>query len=212
VKESIYAPVIDNGSGNSRSAWGLSMFMLGMSPVMQGRKVVVEGISFPYPCGAMNIATASFLESGCDRMLTIDTDEVFKPSDVEMLLSHNEPFVNGIYPKKKPGLEFPIVPIDGDNPFTEDGRPPLREVARCARGFSSIHRDVFESMKPHVECYECPQTNKREYQFWKTLPGGHSEDFAFCDLWRKLGGKVLVDISVRVIHEGIISFPIAGTY
>ncbi len=212
MKESLYVPIIDNGGGMSRSSWGLSMFMLGMSPAMAGRKVIVEGISFPYPDGALNIATASFMESGCDRMLIIDTDEVFKPSDVEALLSHGEPFVCGIYPKKKPGLEFPIVPLDGDNPFAEDGRPPLRKVARCARGFSSIHRSVFKAMQPHVEKYVCAQTEKEEFLYWKTLPGGHSEDFAFCDLWRKLGGKVLVDISVRVIHEGSASYPIAGTY
>jgi hypothetical protein len=213
MSESLYVPIIDNGSQLSRTSWALSMFMLGMSPVMAGRKVIVEGISYPYPDGAMNIASASFMESGCDRMLIIDADERFTPKDVESLLSHDLPLVAGLYPKKKPGLEFPVVPLDSDpNPFAEDGRGVLREVARTARGFMALRREVFEAMKPHVEKYVCAESNKEEFLYWKTLPGGHSEDFAFCDLWRKIGGKVWIDTSVRVIHEGSISFPIPGTY
>lgn len=210
--ESLYFPIIDNGGGNSRTAWGISMFMLGMSGALADRKVIVEGISYPYPDGSVNIATASFMEKGLDRMIIIDTDEVFTSDDVRNLLAHDLPFVSGIYPKKIPGLEFPVVPIGEDNPFADDGRPSLREVARCARGFSNIHRGVFEAMQPHVEKYIAPETGKEEYDYWRHLPGGHSEDFAFCDLWRKIGGKVWIDISIRVKHEGSCSYPIAGTY
>lgn len=189
------------------------MFMLGHSDVMAGRKVVVEGISYPYPDGAQNIASASFMESGCERMVVIDTDEVFTPNDVAMLLSHDVPLVSGIYPLKRPGLEFPIVPLESDpNPFAEDGRVDLREVARCARGFLNVHRSVFELMQPHVEKYVCPEKGTEEFLYWKNLPGGHSEDFAFCDLYRKLGGKVMVDHRIRVKHEGSCSYPIPGTY
>lgn len=187
------------------------MFMLGMSGVLADRKIIVEGISFPYPDGAMGIATSNFMRQGLDRMIVIDTDEVFAPSDVENLLSHDLPIVSGLYPKKKPGMEFPIVALDGDDPLADDGRV-LREVARCARGFINIHRSVFELMQPHVESYECPEFNTREYLYWKNLPGGHSEDFAFCDLYRKLGGKVFIDYRIRVKHEGSCSYPIQGTY
>lgn len=188
------------------------MFMLGMSGVLAERQVKVEGISYPYPDGSQNIASASFTKSGYDRLITIDTDEVFEPSDVAKLLAHDVPFVCGIYPKKRPGLEFPIVPLDGDNPLLDDGRPSLREVARCARGFSSIHRSVFETMKPHVPTYIAPETDLEESDYWRHLPGGHSEDFAFCDLWRSLGGKVFIDLDIRVKHEGSCSYPIPGTY
>lgn len=211
--DSIFLPIIDNGGGNSRTAWGLSMFALGLSNVLDGRKVIAEGISYPYPDGACNLASGMFLDSKCDRMVIIDTDEVFKPQDVELLLSHDVQFVSGLYPKKKPGLEFPVVPLESDlNPFADDGRPYPREVARCARGFLNVHRSVFEAMIPHVPKYHCDETNSERYLFWKGLPGGHSEDFAFCDLWRSLGGKVLVDPRITVKHEGSCSYPIPGTY
>lgn len=212
-KESLFFPVIDNGGGNSRTAWGMSMFVLGLSGVLAGRKVVVKSISYPYPDGAMNIATSHFLDSGCDRMIIIDTDEVFEPWCVSLLLSHDLPFVSGLYPKKCPGLEWPCVPLDEDPlPFADDGRPYPREVARCARGFLNLHRDVFIQMQDAVPDYFCDQTQSQRKLFWRGLPGGHSEDFEFCDRWRILGGKVLVDPRITVLHEGSVSYPIPGTY
>lgn len=212
MKPRLYLPIIDNGGGNSRTAWGISLFMAGLDGAFKDYEVHVEGISYPYPDGAANIASASFMNRGFDRMLIIDTDETFETHDVTKLLAHDLPFVSGIYPKKRPGLEFAIVPMEGDNPLADDGRPSLREVARCARGFCAIKRDVFETMKPHTPTYIAPETDKEEHDYWRHLPGGHSEDFAFCDLWRSLGGKVWLDIDIRVKHEGSCSYPIAGTY
>lgn len=48
-------------------------------------------------------------------------------------------------------------------------------------------------------------------EFWKTMPGGHSEDFDFCDRWRALGGKILVDQRITAQHEGSVVYPISGT-
>ncbi len=212
MRPTLYLPIIDNGGGNSRTAWGISLFMAGISGAFMDYEVNVEGISYPYPDGSMNIATASFMKRGFDRMLVIDTDEVFEPEDIKKLLSHDLPFVSGIYPKKRPGLEFAIGALEGDNPLADDGRPSLREVVRVPRGFCAIKREVFETMKPHAPTYIAPETDLEETDYWRHLPGGHSEDFAFCDLYRSLGGKVFVDIDVRVKHEGSCSYPISGTY
>lgn len=187
--------------------------MFGALGNVRDHELTVGGFSYPYPDGAMNMASTSFLESDCDEMIVIDTDVVFPPSHLAMLLSHDEPLVFGLYPKKKPGLEFPVEPLDGDSePFANDGRPPLREVARCAKGFMRVNRSVFDKLKPHVEKIECAQTRRKQYLFWKTLPGGHSEDFAFCDLWRSIGGKILVDSRITCQHEGSALYPIKGTY
>jgi hypothetical protein len=213
MAESIFFPIIDNGGGNSRTAWGMSLFQLGLSGILGGRSVQLKSISYPYPDGAMNIATNEFRESRCDRMVVIDTDEVFEPWHVDMLLSHDVPFVSGLYPKKCPGLNWPVVPLDSDPlPFADDGRSYPREVARCARGFLALRREVFDTMEPHVDRYFCEETQSTQFLFWKGLPGGHSEDFQFCDKWRELGGKILVDPRITVLHEGSCSYPIPGTY
>ena len=212
MPESVYFPIIDNGMGLSRTGWGMSMFELGISGVLAGRQVFFEQISYPYPDGAMQLATATFRERGLDRMVVIDTDETFRPDDVRILLSHDLQFVSGLYPKKRLGLEFPVVPLDGDdNPFIEDENP-LREVARCARGFLSLHRSVFDILESHVSRYFCEESKKEQPLFWNNLPGGHSEDFALCDLWRRHGGKVWIDKRIVVRHEGSVSYPIPGTY
>lgn len=212
MSKSLYYPIIDNGMGLSRTSWAFSMLMAGLT-VLRKYKVSPQAISFPYPDGAMNIATFEFLESGCERMVVIDTDVVFTPNDLEMLLEHDEPLVFGLYPKKQPGLIFPVIPLEGDEtPFANDGRPDLREVACCARGFMSVHRSVFELMKPHCVLETNDQTSCDNYAFWTKLPGAHSEDFAFCNLYRKLGGKVLVDRRICCRHDGHVSYPIPGTY
>ena len=145
-------------------------------------------------------------------MLVIDTDEIFSPSHVDLLLSHDLPFISGIYPKKKPGLEFPIVPLsDNQNPFA-DSQPVPVEVERCARGFLALDRSVFEQIKPLVPTYTDAETGRTQFLFWKCLQGGHSEDFAFCDLYRSIGGKIMVDRRILTQHEGSAVYPIPGTY
>jgi len=151
-------------------------------------------------------------------MITIDTDESFEPRHVQMLLSHDEPFVAGLYCKKMPGLEWIYAPLDETkgNPFEGDpfNSPPLVEVARIARGFTSIHRSVFEALEPHCERYieYASGTGKKEVEYWRTLPGGHSEDFDFCDRYRAIGGRIMVDRRIAVWHHGNIRFPIPETY
>lgn len=159
------------------------------------------------------MATARFLEGDCDEMIVLDTDEAWMPKSLAYLLQHDEPLVFGLYPKKQPGLIFPCNPLPGlEDVFADDGGPALREVAHCARGFMRIHRSVFDKMKPHVPVVPDTFSGGEQYEFWRCMPGGHSEDFAFCDKWRALGGRILVDRRIFVQHQGPILFPIPGTY
>ena len=175
-----------------------------------GRAFTACSISYPYPDGAMNMATALFLESDCEEMLVIDTDVIFTRQHVDWLLSHDEPLVFGLYPKKQAGLVYPTEALTDANPF--EGENILCEVKRTARGFMRVHRSVFEGMKPHVPQYTCAQTGRESWAFWRVLMGGHSEDFAFCDLWRSLGGKILIDRRCTAQHEGSAVYPIPGTF
>lgn len=202
----LFLPIIDNGMGLSRTSWAISM--LG---AFSGRAFVARSISYPYPDGAMNIATTDFLESDCDEMVVIDTDVVFSRQQIDHLLSHDEPLVFGIYPKKEVGLIYPAEPTE-ESPQPFAGESNLCEVKRTARGFMRVHRSVFEAMKPHVPKYTCAQTGRESWAFWRLLIGGHSEDFAFCDLWRSLGGKILIDRRCATQHEGSAVYPIPGTY
>lgn len=145
-------------------------------------------------------------------MIIIDTDVVFRPEHLTWLLEHDEPMVFGLYPKKELGLKFPLEWLTDENPFSTALVPHLVEVKRVARGFSRIHRSVFEKLAPHVAEYFDEQSQSTHREFWKYLPGGHSEDFAFCDLWRFAGGKILVDQRITAQHEGSAVYPILGTF
>jgi len=211
MRPRLFIPIIDNGMGLSRTSWALSLAVACLT-TLRDYSATIQSISYPYPDGAMNIATATFLASDCDEMIVIDTDVAFTREHLAMLLSHDEPLVFGLYPKKQPGLEFPVVPLASRPlPFHGDG-PALREVERCARGFMRAKREVFEKMKSVVGTYRDAQTQSDEFLFWQNLPGGHSEDFNFCDNWRKLGGKILVDSRICAQHEGSALYPIPGTF
>jgi hypothetical protein len=177
------------------------MFALGISDVLNEHEITVESLSYPYPAAAMTMATELFMKLDADRMLVIDTDVIFEPRHVAMLLSHDVPFVAGIYPKKVPGLEFPMMPLDpSDSPtdiFSDDpNAKPLVEVAAIARGFSLIKREVFEAVG----------------STWNNMPDGSSEDFELCQRMRAAGIKVLVDQRVTLKHEGSAVYPIPGTF
>jgi len=210
----LFFPIIDNGLGLSRTSWAVA-FAGACLGVLRGFDIILQPISYPYPDGAMNIATNDFLASGADEMIVIDTDVLFTDAMLRSLLSHPVALVFGYYPKKQPGLVFPMEWLTEENPFAQNPLPgfsPLVEVKRTARGFMRAHRSVFETLSPHVRQYPDPDTGKPFFEFWKLLPGGHSEDFAFCDLWREHGGKILVDQLAGAQHEGTAVYPIPGTY
>lgn len=207
---------MDNGVGVCRIGYALAMTTAAAS-VLRGYTVTFQASSYPYPDGHANIVTESFLESLADEMIIIDTDIVFTPKHLEMLLSHDVPLVSGIYPKKKLGLEFPIIPLPGtdtQSAFALDGENPLVEVECVARGFLRIHRDVFGSLDKHpdIMCYRCSETGRNTTEYWKNIIGGHSDDFEFCRRYRSLGGKVLVDKRILTKHAGNIDYPVKGTY
>lgn len=148
-------------------------------------------------------------------MFLHDLDIIYSPQHLEWLLSHDHPYVGGVVPKRVLGLELAIYPYD---PLASDplapGVEPLID-ADCGRGFVRIHRDVFDLMKPHVHVYQDDQEANSagawRWEFFRSKPGGHSEDFQFCEKYRSLGGKPKVDQRICVHHEGSAVYPIKGT-
>lgn len=206
----IFLAIADNGMGLSRTSWAVSM-MGACLDVLSKYHVSIARVSNPYPEMSMNIASNSFMESGCDEILIIDTDIKFSTSELRRLMTHEHPFVSGLYTKKTPGLFFVAAGLDGDaSPFANDGRPRLRPIKRVAKGFLRLQREVFEKTRPLRAEVEDPR-GESMVEYRKTLPGEHSEDFEFCDAWRSVGGQVMVDTSVILQHEGSIPFPILET-
>lgn len=217
----LFFPQLENGMGLTHGGYSNS-FALSCLSVLREHDVKLCRLSDPSPTFTGNHAAEVFLNhTDCERMVIIDTDLIFKPEQLGYLLSHSEPFVAGIYPQGKPGLHFALKVMDEEiglscfakNPFDKNINP-LVEVKRVARGFSNIHRSVFEEMisKGAVKKYLDDASKKEQWEFWKYLPGGHSEDFRLCDDYRSIGGHIYVDQRCVCQHEKTAIYPIKGTY
>src|SRR5258706_6655532 len=98
---SIFLPLLDNGGGNVRANYIIS--------VLRGFKdmdIHIERFSDSLPSRARNRAAAYFLrETQRDYILFIDSDIIFDQNHINFLMESDEPILAGIYCKKGKGIE-----------------------------------------------------------------------------------------------------------
>lgn len=135
-----------------------------------------------------------------DHLLTIDTDIIFRPENVEQLLRHDLPVVSGLYfVNDKPprpnasrrNAEGYMKAIDADE---LDG---LVEVDALGAGFMLVHRGVFKEIGE--------QDNVRGGPWYRQDAVGANgwplePDYAFCQRVQQAGHKVYVDPEAFVGH------------
>jgi hypothetical protein len=169
---------------------------------------------------ARNGIAASFLASGCDRLVFIDADIGFTAEHVLRLLAHDVDVIGGMYRKKSPEtVDFAanlLIDDAGQGKVNEDTGALLARHA--ATGFLAIKRRVFETMRdswPHLKYRMHPDQSRPaglgEYawSFFDCITDPAtldylSEDYAFCHRWRALGGEVWVDPGLILDHHGSV--------
>ena len=168
---------------------------------------------------ARNAAAAHFIDSDCSHMMFIDSDIEFDAHSVVKLLSFDKEVVSGVYPKKyyvfdrvPSGKEIVDFVIAGEVQLNAEG---LIESTYLPTGFLMINKSVFiEMMAKYPELkYENDINGYGDldyfYDFFKVgVRDGiyESEDWGFCSLWRKIGGKVLIDPTIKLGHIGWNTF------
>lgn len=171
-----------------------------------------------------------FLEQNFEYFLFVDADISFMGSDVLLLLLADKDVVCGIYPKKeidwgqvekaaKQGKEnlkdysgaFVLNMDVGEQTTDVHG---LLEVRHGGTGFMLIKRRVFEMLAPHVPQYRASTIKDQSgnfrypltHEFFTTSIDSSgcllSEDYHFCDLWRKHGGKIYANPFIKLEHIG----------
>ena len=163
---------------------------------------------------ARNEIVASFLASDCTHLFFIDADIGWKPEDFIAVLLHDREVVGGVYRMKcdepRYTLNLSKMTINIEN--------GLAEAERIGTGFLCIQRSVFEKMMaeyPHMKyvsksdilsekekefCYTFFDTEvDRDGVYW-------SEDFAFCNRWKALGGKIYFNPYINLDHMGSYVF------
>lgn len=176
-----------------------------------------------------NLAMTFIGDKTLDLMMFIDADIMFTEHDVLRLILADREFAAGVYPKKainwtavakaaqagKDKIEdwscsylFNAVGLE-DGQADEDG---MIEVSHAATGFLLLKRSVFEKLIPTTQTYEdlIQGNSVKGYDFFKVGVGENgrytSEDYWFCNSWRKAGGKIYVNPYLKLGHIGTHAF------
>jgi hypothetical protein len=170
-----------------------------------------------------------FMEKGFDYLMFIDADISFDGQAVATLMAADRDITCGIYPKKeidwkqvskaaKDGKEnladyggaFVMNMVGNKQESDGDG---VIEVRHGGTGFMLIKRKVFDELAPHVPQYRISThkvdgeyTKPLTYEFFATSIDETgallSEDYHFCELWRKHGGKIYANPFIKLEHVG----------
>ena len=159
---------------------------------------------------ARNRLVSKFLATDARDLVFIDADLAWKAEDFVRLMSRPHPFVAGVYQRKsRTKIDFTVK--FGPTIAMDEHR--LMEVERVGTGFMRLRRDCIEKM---VAAY--PQLKLRNPSapddpnlyalFDTTVVDGQfiGEDFTFCDRWRAIGGRVMIDPAIDFAHHGSAAY------
>ena len=148
---------------------------------------------------ARNKLLSVFLESDCDQLIFIDSDQAWTPNDLLKLINSDKNFIGApVILKTSNSYNVSFNTVDNDE---------LMEVNFVGTGFLKISKKVAKAVWDISEEYkEGDSLNKMAFEI-KIIDGNiMSEDFVFCKKWKDLGGKIFIDPSIDPYHIGSASF------
>lgn len=154
---------------------------------------------------ARNACLKEFIDSEATDLLFIDSDVGFEVDAIQRIMSYDrQDVIAGVYPKKSDTEDYPVrVPPNHVLQADSDG---LVEVHGAPTGFMRIPRIVAEKMLEAYKHQRFVGQSGDSYTvvFERIFVGRErmSGDYAFCERWRRLGGKVFVDPEIAFTHEG----------
>lgn len=161
---------------------------------------------------------ANFLaDKDATDLVMIDSDVGWEPGGLMKLLSHDVDFVAGSYPKRQDPITFMFrSELDQGGALMGDPSTGLIEVWGMPGGFMRMKRHVAEKMVEHYQDLTALDASSPggkvcrlfDPYWYKTEDGNRvlSEDYAFCQRWRDIGGKVFMDASISMAHIGTKAF------
>ncbi len=168
---------------------------------------------------ARNALAAEFLKSDCTHFLQLDCDLIFGLDQIIRLVSHDELIVAGLYPMKKPELQW-VANFKANEEEDERG---LHRVRYAGTGCLLVKRVVLEKMidaLPDIAYGPDDSEHAAGHDFFSV--GVHrgadgntrylSEDWYFCQRALDLGIDVFMDTRVVLKHIGQITYPLADPF
>lgn len=133
-----------------------------------------------------------FLQGEWSHLFFIDDDIGFTGLTFRRMLTSGFDVVAAAAPYRSDNQRgFTVDPKDIHG--VHDG---FGEVDRIGAGFMCIKREVFDKM---LKTYTIARL------FALSLGDDNAlveEDHSFCELWQRLGGKVLIDVTAELAHQG----------
>jgi hypothetical protein len=140
----------------------------------------------------------------------IDADLSWSPEDFWRLVGFPVPFVAGVYQRKsRTKIDFTVkfgtaIAMDAQR---------LMQVERVGTGFMRLRRDCIEKMAAahpslRLDNPASPDDANLYALFDTSISNGQfiGEDFTFCDRWRAIGGQVLIDPAIHLVHHGAAAY------
>jgi hypothetical protein len=148
---------------------------------------------------ARNKLLSVFLESDCDQLIFIDSDQAWTPDDLLKLINSDKDFIGA-----------PVILKTSNNynvSFNRVSNDELMEVDFVGTGFLKISRLVAEQVfNSSQEYLDGDSTCRMAFEVNVVDKNILSEDFMFCKKWKDLGGEVFIDTSINPYHIGNVSF------
>jgi hypothetical protein len=150
-------------------------------------------------------------------LVMIDNDVGWEAHGLEYLLAHDVDLVAGAYPKREDPIKFMFrSAMDNGQGLTGDAGSGLVEVWGMPGGFMRMKRAMLEKMAAAYTDLNSVDTSvpsgmtcRMFDPLWFRGDTGSrvlAEDYAFCQRWRDIGGKVYMDASISMAHIGTKAF------
>lgn len=152
---------------------------------------------------------SEFLNSSCTHLLMIDDDMGWDITAVHRLFYANKDFVAVAGPKKSYPLRFACSHVDDNGspiPLQIEPDSACAEVSLVGMAFVLITKAVAQKMtEAYADLKYIGADSKPSWALFDSFVRNqfrYSEDFAFCQRWRDIGGKIYVCPDVRLKHVG----------
>ena len=178
------------------------------------RALVERKISFDYaiegasPCWVARDKVASyFLDKECDatHLFFFDDDTSIRAADFMRLVDAKKDVIGITYRKRLRDMtehEYTCRISNWQQDIADDG---TIEVDRIGTGALLISRKALAAVAAyHSELSHISADNNQFLGVFRETvdPGFVSEDYSFCDRWKKLGGKIYCLVNAETEHQG----------
>lgn len=144
-----------------------------------------------------NVLVSNFLRSDCEYLLFLDSDMVFPPNIIDLLIRHDKDVVSALYfLRKKHNPCFRFYKDGNYYSTAEFPKNKLIKVDAAGLGCILIKRKVLEDLEKALGDKPFFATT------YKSREHSTGEDVYFCEKIREQGSEIFVDTSIILGHYG----------